>query len=897
MNMRRIFLPLSLSLLLVLCLPVCGQQTGPIDSAADGEQTMSLTERLWRANYNPERLPAQLRDVARAPAGRGQVLEALAKSASDVPNPFDDYWMNILANETDDDVFALAVDGNNVYAGGAFRYFVGFEANGIALWNGTEWTPITEGGTIGVDGFVFAIAVSGSKVYVGGQFSRVGNVEAHNIAVWDKGTKTWSAMGEGITGDGSDIPFVSTIKVDGGNVYVGGQFTKAGTVATGNVARWSNGTWFSVGNGIGVDGVVNTLEVFGEDLYVGGAFSGAGPVSSTGIIRWDGSAWHDLAGGVVGYVNEIKASGDTGIVVGGSFTVLTGEGTIGRNIAWWSGTWISRGGDDPFGMPGQEITIAGEVRSIVVDGRDLWVGGVFDDAHPREAGAGTGPLNNVVLFNDQPATWFRLPEGVNGPVNALAKTRHLLFAGGSFTRSGSTEANRIVRWDTTQRRWLSVEPPAALAPIRAMAFHKGTLYAAGSFEQEEPGLFNAVNRLAELTTEGWKLIRGDIRGNIYSLASAGDELVIGGSFITSDEQITVNIARWNDGTREWNPLTDGSGVASLNDVSFVTAILADGNAMYLGGQFTVADTLIARNIARWDRTTGQWSPVGEGVNGKVWTIAKDPQGGLYVGGEFTTSGDVTVNGVAYWNGSVWMPLGEGVDGIVNALLFADGKLYVGGTFRRAGSVEAVNVALWDPATQTWSPLGAGLHADFQPIVSVLAYNNGKVFAGGKFERSGLDSLHNVAWWHPLGWWGSMGSGTDRTVRAMAVDEARNRLYVGGDFLQAGCKNTPYTALWRDPALSVPDGTAVAGSGMLAASRPNPFVSFSVARLIVPEGKSGPLSLTLCDPLGRTVRTLLLGTLEQGEHEVKIDGSDLPSGIYFLRLQNGAKIESLPLIRQ
>lgn len=908
MNMRRFSLLLTLGVLLALGIPALAQEAEPTKPAttsldhsptltekAGKERTMSLTERLWRANYNPDRLPEQLRNLAYTAPGSGERLEALAKSAVDEVNPLDQYWVNILPSETDDDVFALDVDGNQVYAGGAFKNFVGIEANGIALWNGNAWTPIVEDGTIGVDGFVFALAVSGTKVYVGGQFTRVGNTPANNIAIWDKTTKRWSTMGEGITGDGVDVPFVSTIKVDGDNVYVGGQFTKAGTVGANNIARWNNGTWSAIGGGI--NGIVNTLEVFQNDLYVGGGFSGAGDISSTGIIRWDGTDWQDLAGGVVGYVNEIKVSGDTGIVVGGSFTVLTGGGEIARNIAWWSGSWIHRGGRDPFGAPGQEITIAGEVRSIVVDGRDMWVGGVFDDAHPREAGAGTGPLNNVVLFNDQPATWFRLPEGVNGPVNALAKTRHLLFAGGSFTRSGSLEANKIARWDTTQRRWLSVEPPAALAPIRAMTMHKGKLYAAGTFEQEKPGVFNAVNHLAELTTEGWQLIRGDIRGNIYSLTSAGDELVIGGSFITSDGEITVNTARWNDGTKEWHPLTEGSGVASLEDISYVTTMLADGDEIYIGGLFSIADTMTARNIAVWNRQTQQWRTLGEGVNGKIWALAKDPQGGLYAGGEFTASGNTTVNGVARWDGTSWQALGDGILGKVSSLLYAEGKLYAGGTFQKAGSAEALNVALWDPTTQMWSQLGAGLHADFQPIVNALTYHAGKVFAGGKFERSGLDSISNIAWWNPAGWWTNMGSGVDRTVEAMAVDQAQNGLYVGGQFFLAGRKNSPYTALWRDPVLTVEIESGPVAGTMLMPGTPNPFTENSTVQLHLPEGKNREVSLILCDAAGRTLRTLLNGRLEEGDHTIRIEGNDLPSGVYFLRLQSGDRIESVPLIRQ
>src|SRR6185369_4155425 len=68
--------------------------------------------------------------------------------------------------------------------------------------------------------------------------------------------------------------------------------------------------------------------------------------------------------------------------------------------------------------------------------------------------------------------------------------------------------------------------------------------------------------------------------------------------------------------------------------------------------------------------------------------------GLYAGGAFQHMGGVPVSNIARWDGSAWSPVGEGVDGIVYSLTSIDGQIYAGGTFSHAGSTEAHYLARW-----------------------------------------------------------------------------------------------------------------------------------------------------------------------------------------------------------
>ena len=84
----------------------------------------------------------------------------------------------------------------------------------------------------GLNQCVYAIAVEGPNVYVGGIFTDAGgNTNADHIARWDGAS--WNALGSGLNGD------VSAIAVEGPNVYVGGAFTDAGGNANADrIARW-----------------------------------------------------------------------------------------------------------------------------------------------------------------------------------------------------------------------------------------------------------------------------------------------------------------------------------------------------------------------------------------------------------------------------------------------------------------------------------------------------------------------------------------------------------------------------------------------------------------------------------------------------------------------------------
>ena len=85
--------------------------------------------------------------------------------------------------------------------------------------------------------------------------------------------------------------------------------------------------------------------------------------------------------------------------------------------------------------------------------------------------------------------------------------------------------------------------------------------------------------------------------------------------------------------------------------------------------------------------------------------------------------------------------------------------------------------------------------------------------------------------------------------------------------------------------------------------PNPFNPSTTIAYSIPEGYTGSVSLRVYDIRGSLVRTLVEGTMAEGNYSVSWDGKDrsgrvVSSGIYFYRLEAGgfAQVRKMLLLK-
>lgn len=308
-------------------------------------------------------------------------------------------------------VYALAVSGSDVYAGGLFSTAGGSAANRIAKWNSSVWSGLG----VGMNEHVRALAVSGNNVYVGGAFSIVGGIAVNYIARWDGGA--WNALGTGMNN------WVSALVVSSSNLYAGGSFTTAGGNPANRIAKWNGSVWSPLG--VGVDSVVNALASSGSDLYAGGIFTTAGGSAANYVAKWDGVEWSALGSGVNDQITALAMSGSD-LYAGGNFT--TAGGNAANRIAKWDGSaWTTLG----TGMNSAVLALA-------MSGSDVYAGGDFTLA-------GGSAASRIAKWNG--SGWNALGSGMNNTVYALEVVGSDLYAGGIFSTAGGSAANCIAKWN------------------------------------------------------------------------------------------------------------------------------------------------------------------------------------------------------------------------------------------------------------------------------------------------------------------------------------------------------------------------------------------------------------------------------------------------------------------
>ncbi len=519
-----------------------------------------------------------------------------------------------------DSVRALAVIGSDLYAGGSFKNAGRVSANAVAKWDGSNWRALGDGVKDDPNRLspasVEALAVSGSSLYAAGRFSFAGGAPAANIARWNG--STWSTLGVGLSGT------TYAITVLGADVYAGGMFTSAGGTAAGLIAKWDGSSWAGLGGG--VNGNVHALAAVGTNIFAGGAFTATGDTASRYLAIWTGSKWSTIGGGggVSSSVNTLAGSG-TNLFAGGRFVMAGGR--VARNIGRWDGgAWGPLGS----GVSGPNS----DVTALAVAGSKLYVGGFFTNAGGLLA-------TNIARWDGR--EWSTVGSGLGrrlgGSVSALVVSGNELYAGGSFTNAGDTLATRVARWDGTSWSALGAGLSRALAPsvgnVKALAVSGSDLYAGGDFDRAG-GL--SVTNIAKWDGAQWTALGNGVNNGVETLLVAGSDLYVGGHFTLAGGIEVHRLACWN-GTA-WQAV--GNEISS--DLYSVESLAFSGGYLYAGGTFRPHMFESTPNrIARWDGRN--WSALGSGLDASVSAVLAWGED-LYVGGSFIKAGATISSRVA-----------------------------------------------------------------------------------------------------------------------------------------------------------------------------------------------------------------------------------------------------------
>ena len=96
-----------------------------------------------------------------------------------------------------------------------------------------------------------------------------------------------------------------------------------------------------------------------------------------------------------------------------------------------------------------------------------------------------------------------------------------------------------------------------------------------------------------------------------------------------------------------------------------------------------------------------------------------------------------------------------------------------------------------------------------------------------------------------------------------------------------------------PLTSVPSESSVPLQFKLLQNYPNPFNSTTTIPFLLPQRTN--VTLKVYDVFGREIATLINKEFDAGEHSIQFNANDLPTGVYFYRLQAGNFVEQKKMI--
>ncbi len=540
-------------------------------------------------------------------------------------------------NGLDSYVMAVAWRNGQLYIGGIFTNAGPTPATNFARWDGLSWSQIG-GGVGGAPGdCVAALQFRGNDVYVGGKFATAGGVPALNIARWNG--NAWSALGSGLRGRPNSTP-VEGLAFLGSDLYATGNFTNAGGIAAGRVAKWDGSAWSSLGsiNGMGIRAVSNS-----GSIYICGDFNLASNVIGNHIVRFDGTTWHGVAGKPAQGTHlftQALSLGANSLYLGGFFSAV--GATAASGIARWDGKdWHALGSGISGSYNGNSVA----VRAIKTRNNEVYAGGGF-------VTAGGLTVNNIARWDG--FGWSALGYGVDSTVNGIDASDTQVYVGGSFTNAYNSPGsgyvvNRIASWDAFNG-WLPLGSGLS-GTAHAVCVANGTVYAGGSFTNAGG---SAANRVARWDGANWSSLgtgtANGLGGTVYAVLADGSDLYVGGSFTTAGGATARAIARWNGSA--WSALGQGF---FLTGNATVYSLAKVGSYLYAGGAFTNAGgSVITRAIARWDGA--QWQALGSGIGndmiGPRVTALAGWGNDVFAAGIFETAGLVDSGYIARWNDQI-----------------------------------------------------------------------------------------------------------------------------------------------------------------------------------------------------------------------------------------------------
>ena len=332
------------------------------------------------------------------------------------------------------------------------------------------------------------------------------------------------------------------------------------------------------------------------------------------------------------------------------------------------------------------------------------------------------PIDNIAVYDMKEKTWNHVGNGVPSVATCVAvyEEEQIVFVGGVFTKVGKKDtqifAHNIAAYYILQNKWVPLGE-GLNRDCNTLVFDKTNkkLYAGGTFTQSGSQSMKYIG-IYDLQSNTWTgLYGGEINGPCRTLLKPNDtDLYIGGLFthVGHADIHASYVAKYNLENNTWSELSGG-----LQGYCNALAYDASENVVYVGGTFnsvgTKDFTKNAHHIAKYDITNQSWDIMNGGVNNFVNSLSfDDVDHCLYVGGTFTHTYEenILLNRIGKYIpcSGKWSSLANhfqnsniptedegndnvGLNGVCRVMNMDEKSLFIAGSFQIAGSITANSI--------------------------------------------------------------------------------------------------------------------------------------------------------------------------------------------------------------
>lgn len=538
-------------------------------------------------------------------------------------------WAPVLDNV----VYDVTYNTNRIFLGGAFHTVNGSAKAGFAAFGLTGALQatdlgLTKGGS-SASAYVYSLFSSGNNIYVGGDFDKAGS----NVRTDFVEADVSSGAGAIKTTNASVNSYVYAINVQGTTIAYGGNFTFSNYISRSYLAsiRTSTNTvtaWNPLPDSYVFDVAINYNKIFtvGQfDNVNGAAHAGAVAFNSTtgALATWNPQLSRS---GQAIYADLNAVAADSNYVyLGGNFDQVAGTARSNAAVVAATNAAVQTWNGGPSNI----------VRTIAINGNNICMGGdfTFSKGAARNYVAKIDSATGLVNTSWNP--------GTNNSVYAISGSGSNIYIGGIFSQLGGVTRTALGSVSSTTGTTTSFDPViqsnGGTGTVYTLAFDTaGVLYVGGAFNTAKGSTRNNVAAYSTTSAGALKSWNPNSNSTVYALAPVGNKIFVGGAFTTLNGSTTRNyFASTNS--------TDGT-VTSFNPNmnSYVRCFTVSGNTIYVGGQFYTVNSGTSRSyLAAYDVTSGAlktWNPIS---NSYILGIASQTDT-VYSGGYFTT-----MNGVAH----------------------------------------------------------------------------------------------------------------------------------------------------------------------------------------------------------------------------------------------------------